>query len=255
MAAADDPEVEAALDEVARHTSLLRVLGSYRAAAEPGLSRPDGLGAPASMRRMAVPASRAASTLARHRRGDPRRDVSALLVAGVGFASCVRPPVRPGERRRCRRRAASRRPGRSTRSSRASRRSAATSPAPTTARARCPPTPSSGGASPRQKMCRTSIVGLDSSEWCGTGWTGQPNVIQNADGTVEVREGAYDGKYHFVDGTTGRADAAGPGDAATSRRARRPRTPTATPSTTRARATTTSAWSRSIGRNPRCSGS
>jgi prephenate dehydratase len=34
MAAADDPEVEAALEEVARHTSLLRVLGSYRAAAE-----------------------------------------------------------------------------------------------------------------------------------------------------------------------------------------------------------------------------
>ena len=35
MAAAEDPEVEAALAEVARHTSLLRVLGSYRAAAEP----------------------------------------------------------------------------------------------------------------------------------------------------------------------------------------------------------------------------
>ena len=56
---------------------------------------------------------------------------------------------------------------------------------------------------PVEKMCSTSIVGLDSSEWCGTGWTGQPNVIENADGTVEVREGAYDGKYHFVDGTTG----------------------------------------------------
>jgi chorismate mutase/prephenate dehydratase len=35
MAAADDPEVEAALEEVAKHTSLLRVLGSYRAAADP----------------------------------------------------------------------------------------------------------------------------------------------------------------------------------------------------------------------------
>ena len=35
MAAVEDPEVEAALAEVARHTSLLRVLGSYRAAAEP----------------------------------------------------------------------------------------------------------------------------------------------------------------------------------------------------------------------------
>ncbi len=35
MAAADDPQVEAALGEVARHTSLLRVLGSYRAATDP----------------------------------------------------------------------------------------------------------------------------------------------------------------------------------------------------------------------------
>ena len=35
MAAVEDPEVEAALAEVARHTSLLRVLGSYRAAAGP----------------------------------------------------------------------------------------------------------------------------------------------------------------------------------------------------------------------------
>jgi prephenate dehydratase len=35
MAAADDPAVEAALAEVAEHTSLLRVLGSYRAAGEP----------------------------------------------------------------------------------------------------------------------------------------------------------------------------------------------------------------------------
>jgi chorismate mutase/prephenate dehydratase len=35
MAAADDPDVEAALKEVARHTSLLRVLGSYRSAGDP----------------------------------------------------------------------------------------------------------------------------------------------------------------------------------------------------------------------------
>lgn len=56
---------------------------------------------------------------------------------------------------------------------------------------------------PQAKMCSTSIVGLDSSEWCGTGWTGQPNVIQSPGGAVEVREGAYDGRYHFVDGRTG----------------------------------------------------
>jgi prephenate dehydratase len=35
MAPADDPDVVAALDEVARHTSLLRVLGSYRSAGAP----------------------------------------------------------------------------------------------------------------------------------------------------------------------------------------------------------------------------
>jgi len=39
--------------------------------------------------------------------------------------------------------------------------------------------------------------------WCGTGWTGQPNVIPVGHNKVEVREGAYDGKYHFLDGVTG----------------------------------------------------
>ena len=39
--------------------------------------------------------------------------------------------------------------------------------------------------------------------WCGTGWTGQPNVVPTAGGKVEVREGAYDFKYHFLDGSTG----------------------------------------------------
>jgi outer membrane protein assembly factor BamB len=40
-------------------------------------------------------------------------------------------------------------------------------------------------------------------KWCGTGWTGQPNVIQRANGRIEVREGAYDDRYHFLDGRTG----------------------------------------------------
>jgi prephenate dehydratase len=35
MAAADDPGVQAALKEVEEHTSLLKVLGSYRSAGEP----------------------------------------------------------------------------------------------------------------------------------------------------------------------------------------------------------------------------
>ncbi len=54
-----------------------------------------------------------------------------------------------------------------------------------------------------EKLCSDSIVGVDQSEWCGTGWTGQPNVIQQPDGAIEVREGAYDANYHFVDGLTG----------------------------------------------------
>jgi PQQ-like domain len=40
--------------------------------------------------------------------------------------------------------------------------------------------------------------------WCGVGWTGQPNVIQHQDGMIEVRTGAYDGAYHFLNGMTGK---------------------------------------------------
>ena len=57
--------------------------------------------------------------------------------------------------------------------------------------------PSSGG------LCSSSSDLFGSRVWCGTGWTGQPNVIQHEDGTVEVRIGAYDSHYHFIDGLTG----------------------------------------------------
>lgn len=60
-----------------------------------------------------------------------------------------------------------------------------------------------GWRTPSERMCSVSFVGIDASEWCGTGWTGQPNVVVGEDGTIEVREGAYDGMYHFLDGTTG----------------------------------------------------
>ena len=43
-----------------------------------------------------------------------------------------------------------------------------------------------------------------SKTWCGTGWTGQPNVIVGANGKIEIREGAYDGRYHFLNGATGK---------------------------------------------------
>jgi outer membrane protein assembly factor BamB len=60
-----------------------------------------------------------------------------------------------------------------------------------------------GWRSPDDRMCSVSFVGIERSEWCGTGWTGQPNVVVTEDGTIEVREGAYDGMYHFLDGLTG----------------------------------------------------
>ena len=55
------------------------------------------------------------------------------------------------------------------------------------------------------KMCSLSAEGRDPSalkEWCGTGWPGQPNVVP-APGGVEVRDGAYDGAYHFLEGGSG----------------------------------------------------
>jgi len=57
--------------------------------------------------------------------------------------------------------------------------------------------PTSGG------LCSESSVGSETKVWCGTGWTGQPNVIPQKDGTIEVRFGAYDDHYHFLDGMTG----------------------------------------------------
>ena len=58
--------------------------------------------------------------------------------------------------------------------------------------------PQSGG------MCSTSSDLFGTEQWCGTGWTGQPNVIVHQDGKIEIREGAYDGDYHFLDGATGK---------------------------------------------------
>ena len=46
-------------------------------------------------------------------------------------------------------------------------------------------------------LCSSSNNLGQTKVWCGTGWTGQPNVIQHANGSIEVREGAYDDRYHF----------------------------------------------------------
>jgi outer membrane protein assembly factor BamB len=66
-----------------------------------------------------------------------------------------------------------------------------------------PHDPVIGWRSPSERMCSVSFVGIERSRWCGTGWTGQPNVLVGDDGSIEVREGAYDGMYHFLNGLTG----------------------------------------------------
>jgi outer membrane protein assembly factor BamB len=52
-------------------------------------------------------------------------------------------------------------------------------------------------------LCSTSSDQHGPRLWCGTGWTGQPNVIVGEHGSIEVRINAYDGAYHFLDGRTG----------------------------------------------------
>src|SRR2546423_8437127 len=46
--------------------------------------------------------------------------------------------------------------------------------------------PASGG------LCSRSSDLFGTETWCGTGWTGQPNVVVHKDGKIEIREGAYD---------------------------------------------------------------
>ncbi|GIJ47441.1 hypothetical protein Val02_43270 [Virgisporangium aliadipatigenens] len=51
-------------------------------------------------------------------------------------------------------------------------------------------------------LCGTSIDEKGPSEWCGSGWTGQPAVFER-DGRTWVVFGAYDKKIHFLDAGTG----------------------------------------------------
>ncbi len=53
-------------------------------------------------------------------------------------------------------------------------------------------------------LCSRSADEVGVQTWCGIGWTGQPNVIPRSRDRVEVRVGAFDRAYHFVDGATGR---------------------------------------------------
>ncbi len=55
---------------------------------------------------------------------------------------------------------------------------------------------------PDRRMCSFSTVGRETTEWCGSGWTGQPAVLERG-GRTWVIFGAYDGAIHFVDAATG----------------------------------------------------
>ena len=51
-------------------------------------------------------------------------------------------------------------------------------------------------------MCSHSRVGHEDPLWCGSGWTGQPAVVERGD-SIEVIVGTYDRAVHFLDGATG----------------------------------------------------
>src|SRR5918992_857872 len=55
-----------------------------------------------------------------------------------------------------------------------------------------------------RNLCMESTDLDETKIWCGMGWTGQPTVVEVEGGGTEVRFGAYDGRYHFLDGATGR---------------------------------------------------
>ncbi|HET6771249.1 MAG TPA: PQQ-binding-like beta-propeller repeat protein [Actinomycetota bacterium] len=57
--------------------------------------------------------------------------------------------------------------------------------------------PSFGG------LCSNSSADGETKLWCGTGWTGQPNVVET-ENEIEVRFGAYDRGVHILDGLDGR---------------------------------------------------
>ncbi|MDH3707398.1 MAG: hypothetical protein OES57_15125, partial [Acidimicrobiia bacterium] len=51
-------------------------------------------------------------------------------------------------------------------------------------------------------LCSLSTVGSNTTEWCGTGWTGQPSVFRY-DGRTWLAFGSYDSAVHFLDAETG----------------------------------------------------
>ena len=55
---------------------------------------------------------------------------------------------------------------------------------------------------PGERMCSLSEDRGETTNWCGTGWTGEPAVFER-DGRTWVVFGAYDRAVHFVDAATG----------------------------------------------------
>ncbi len=55
---------------------------------------------------------------------------------------------------------------------------------------------------PQGTMCGNSTDGGGTQTWCGTGWTGQPNVYEQ-DGRTVVSFGAYDYGVHWLDAESG----------------------------------------------------
>jgi PQQ-like domain len=53
-------------------------------------------------------------------------------------------------------------------------------------------------------MCSKSTDQEGTREWCGTGWTGQPNVVKVDGGGLQVRFGAYDRAVHVLAARTGK---------------------------------------------------
>lgn len=58
--------------------------------------------------------------------------------------------------------------------------------------------PGSGG------LCSESSDRGVTKVWCGTGWTGQPNVVETEQGRTEVRFGAYDRAVHVLNARNAR---------------------------------------------------
>ncbi len=57
--------------------------------------------------------------------------------------------------------------------------------------------PESGG------LCHESSSRGETKVWCGTGWTGQPNIWERPDGSTWMAFGSYAAAFHFLDPATG----------------------------------------------------